>query len=280
MNEWNTPQSKHGTSLDDQLAEYYGQEIPEQPLSPAAWHKLRARLPRQRPFWYWPIHMRRRVVRFIHVPRNSYGGAAPIYIQDAFNRIAREAHLPYTAAMLHCTFKKQVRLPSVCVSYRGRHQIHLLLPASPSRSLEPAELNVLLASGLASHVCLFERKPPFGLVRRTIVWVCLLALIALILVGWHKSAPIMFPIAFVLLAILFCTLVLSHRQGRELAFRVDALAVQWLGRSQMCQGLHALVRRSQHPQRKGLGQVSFTERIQRVCGMQIPVENERLTLVH
>ena len=280
MNEWNTPQSKHGPSLDDQLAAYYGQQIPEQSLPPAAWHKLRARLPRQRPFRYWPLHIRRRVIRFTHVPRRSYSGAAPAYIQDAFNRIAREARLPYTSAMLHCTFKKQIRIPSVRVSYWGKQKIYLLLPASPMGSLEPAELDVLLASGLASHRCLFERRPPFGLVRMLTMWVCLLALIALILVGWHKFAPVMFPIAVILLAILLCTVVLSHRQGRALAFRVDALSVQWLGRSQMCQGLHALVRRSHHPQRKGLGQVSFAERIQRVCGMQIPVENERLTLVH
>jgi hypothetical protein len=280
MNEWNTREREHGTSLDDRLAAYYGPDIPEQPLPPAAWHKLRARLPRQRPFRYWPLHIRRRVIRFTHVAHISRGGTAPAYIQDAFNRIAREARLPYTAAMLHCTFKKQVRVPSVRVSYRGRQKIHLLLPASPTSSLAAAELNVLLASGLASHLCLFERKPPFGLVRMLATWVCLLALIALALVGWHKSAPIMFPIAIVLLAIVFCTVVVSHRQGRALAFRVDALAVQWLGRSQMCEGLHALVRRSQHPLRRGLGQVSFTERIERVCGTQIPVENERLTLVH
>jgi hypothetical protein len=280
MNEWNTPERKHETSLDDQLAAYYWQEIPEQPLPPAAWHKLRAKLPRQRPFRYRPLHIRRRCIRFIHVPPISYGGAAPVYIQDAFNRIAHEAQLPYTSAMLHCTFKKQVRIPSVRVSYWGKQKIHLLLPASPTSSLEPSELNVLLASGLACYLCLFERKPPFGLVRMLTVWVCLLALIALILVGWHKFTPAVFPIAVILLAILLCTLVLSHRQGRALAFRVDALSVQWLGRSQMCQGLHTLVRRSHHPQRKGLGQVSFAERIQRVCGMQIPVENERLTLVH
>lgn len=279
MNEWNTPQSKHATSLDDQLAAYYGQEIPEKSLPPAAWHKLRAKLPRQRPFRYWPLHIRRRRIRFIHVPRISHGSSAPVYIRDAFNRIAHEARLPYTSALLHCTFKKQVRIPSVRVSYWGKQKIHLLLPASPTSSLEPAELNVLLASGLACHVCLFERKPPFGLVRMLTMRVCLLALIALMLVGWHKFTPIILPIAVVILAILLCTAVVSHRRGRALAFRVDALSVQWLGRSQMCQGLHDLVRRSRRPQCKGLGQVSFAERIQRVCGMQIPVENERLTLV-
>ena len=281
MKERNTPERKHGeqATLEDRLSAYYGQEIPERPLPAASWYRLQARLPRQRPHRHWPLHIRRRRIRFIHVPRNSYGSTAPVYVQDAFNRIAHEARLPYTPAMLHCTFKKQVCIPSVRVSYWGKRKIHLLLPASPLRSLEPAELNVLLASGLACHL-LFGRKPPFGFVRMLTMWVCLLALIALLLVSWQRPAFIMFPIAVILLAMLLCTVLISHRQGRSLAFRADALSVQWLGRSQVCEGLHALVRRSSRPQRRGLGQVSFAERIQRVCGMQVPVENERLTLVY
>ncbi len=281
MKEWNSPEKndREQGSLEDRLAAYYGQEFPEQPLPPAAWYELRAKLPRQRLFKYRPLHTRRRRIRFIHLPRISNGGAVPGYIQDAFVRIALEARLPFTPAMVHCTFKKQVRIPSVRVSYWGKRKIHLVLPASPVRSLEPAELNVLLASGMACHLCLFERKPPFGFVRMLTMWVCLLALFALILAGWRHFMLTLLPIAVILLAVLLCTLLISHRQGRSLAFRVDGLMVQWLGRSQACQGLHALVRRSRHPQRKGLGQVSFAERIEHVCGMQVPVENERLTLV-
>jgi hypothetical protein len=216
----------------------------------------------------------------IHLLRVSYGGTIPTYIQDAFERIAHEARLPYTPDMLHCTFKKQVRIPSVRVSYWGKQKIHLLLPASPARSLESAELNVLLASGLAWHVLLFERKPPFGLVRMLIMWACLLALLTLTPIDWQHFGFILFPIAMILFAILLSTVVLSHRQGRSLAFRVDALMVQWLGRSQVCQGLHTLVRRSRRPQRKGFGQISFAERIERVCGTRVAAQSERLTLVH
>ena len=215
----------------------------------------------------------------MHFPRFSYDGAIPDYIQNAFERIAHEARLPYTPEMLHCTIKKQGRIPSVRVSYWGKRRIHLLLPATPMRSLEPAELNVLLASGLATHLLLFERKPPLRFVRMLIIWACLLALIALALVGRDHFAFILFPIAILFLLILICTLVLSHLQGRSLAFRVDALMVQWLGRGQVCQGLHSLVRRSCHPYRKGFGQISFAERIERVCGTRIAPQSERLTLV-
>jgi hypothetical protein len=58
--------------------------------------------------------------------------------------------------------------------------------------------------------------------------------------------------------------------------------VQWLGRGRACQGLHALASRSQHSRvrsQKRWGEVSLVERINRVCGIQIPVEHERLTLV-
>ncbi len=269
-------------NLEDRLAAYYGSKLPEQPLPPASWVQLRSSLRRQRSLRHQPSRIsgrRRRRIRFMHFPRFSYGGAIPVYVRDAFEHIAHEARLPYTSEMLHCTFKKQVHMPSVHVSYWGKRRIHLLLPASSSRSLEPEGLNVLLAAGLAKYLLLFERRPPFGLVRMLIIWTCLLALIVLVLFGRQDSVFIVFPIAIILLAMLFCTLVLTHLQGRSLAFRVDALIVQWLGREQVCQGLHALVRYSRHPRRKGFGQVSFIERIERVCGTQVETQRERLTLV-
>lgn len=284
MKEWNTFESgrEEQGNLEDRLSAFYGLELPEQPLPPRSWVQLRSRLPRQRSFRRRSFRISgrpRRRIRFMHFPRFSYGGAMPVYVQDAFERIAHEAGLPFTPEMLNCTYKKQVRIPSVRVSYQGKRRIHLLLPATPSRSLEQEELNVLLAAGLAKHLLLFERRPPFGLVRMLIIWACLLALIALVMVGRQHSVFIVFPIAVILLAVLFWTLVLSHLQGRSLAFRVDALMVYWLGRDQVCQGLHALVRRSRRPQRKGFGQVSFDERIERVCGTGVAAQSERLTLV-
>lgn len=284
MKEWNTSDKKHGEpgSLEDRLSAYYGSELPVQPLSSASWVRLQSRLSPQQSFrgrFLRSFRVSRRRIRFMHHPRFSYDGTIPVSIQDAFEYIAQEARLPCTSEILHCTFKGQVRLPFVRVSYWGKRKIHVCLPALPFHPLEPIELNVLLASGLATHALLFERKVPFGLVRMCIMWVCLLALIALCAVGWHHFDVTVFPIATILIAILLCTVALSHRQGRSLAFRVDALMVQWLGRDQVCQGLHALVRRSQHPRRKGFGQISFAERIERVCGTRIAAQSEHLTLV-
>ncbi len=284
MKQWNsfeTGREAQG-NLEDRLTAYYGQELPPQELPPTSWMQLRSRLPRQRALQrqsFRPVHRPRRHMRFIHFPHFSYGGAIPIYVQDAFEYTARQARLPFIPDMLHCTYKKQVRIPTVHVSYWGKRKIHLLLPATMMRSLEPEELNVLLATGLAKHLLLFERRPPFGLVRMFILWACLLALIALVLIGRQDSVFIVFPIAVILLVVLFGTLVSTHFQGRSLAFRVDALMVQWLGRDQVCQGLHALVRRSRRPHRKGFGQVSFDERIERVCGTRVAEQSERLTLV-
>jgi hypothetical protein len=284
MKEWNTSESgqEDRGNLEDRLAAYYGPELPEQPLSTTSWVQLRSRLPRQRSFRHRSFRLSgrpRRRIRFMHFPRLSYGGAMPVYVQDAFERIVHEAGLTSTPEMLHCTYKKQVQIPSVRVSYWGKRKIHLILPATMTRSLEPEELNVLLAAGLAKHLLLIERRLPFGLVRMLTIWTCLLALIVLDLDGRQQSMVITFPIATILIVVIFWVLVLTHLQGRALAFRVDALMVQWLGRDRVCQGLHALVRRSRRPQRKGFGRVSFDERIERVCGTRVAAQSERLTLV-
>src|SRR5579863_14682 len=273
MNEWNTSETRveeHG-NLEDRLSAYYGPNLPEQPLPPTSWVQMRSRLTHQQSVRHRSFHMpgRRRRGRFMQLPRVSHGGAMPAYIQHAFEHIAHEARLPYTADMLRCTFKKQIGIPSVSVSYWGKQRIHLHLPASLSRSLEPAELNVLIASGIASHLLLFEHKPPYGLVRMLIMWTCLIALLALLWIDWRHFDVVFLPIATILFAILLCTGVIAHLKGRLLAFRVDALTVEWLGRSEVCQGLHGLVRHSRHPRRKGFGQVSFAERIERVCGTRV-----------
>jgi hypothetical protein len=284
MKEWNTSESEweEQGNLEDGLAAYYGPELPEQPLPPTSWMQLRSRLPRQRSLRrqsFRPSRWPRRRMRFIHLPRFSYGGAMPAYVRDAFEYIAHQAQLPFTSDMLRCSYKTQVRLPVVHVSYWSKRRIRLLLPTPSPRSLEPEELNVLLAAGLAKHLLLFERRPPFGFVRMLVIWACLLALITLALVGRQDSVDVVFPIAMILLVVLLCTLTLSHFQGRSLAFRADALMVQWLGRDEVCQGLHALVRRSRRPRRKGFGQVSFVERIERVCGTRVEAQSEHLTLV-
>ena len=64
-----------------------------------------------------------------------------------------------------------------------------------------------------------------------------------------------------------------------MAVRADNLMVQWLGRGRACRGLHALAGRYRAPSRRRLGDLSLTERIGRVCGTQVSLEHERLTLV-
>jgi len=55
--------------------------------------------------------------------------------------------------------------------------------------------------------------------------------------------------------------------------------VQGLGRSRACQGLHALGGHTGSRRRGRWGEPSLLERIDRVCGTQVAVETERLTLV-
>jgi hypothetical protein len=75
------------------------------------------------------------------------------------------------------------------------------------------------------------------------------------------------------------TLWLLHRQGRNMAFRADVLIVLWLGRGRACQGLHALAAHKRGSMHKLWSEPTLAERIERVCGVQIAVEQERLTLV-
>lgn len=273
MNEWNIPEPRHEGTLEDlnsQLTSYYGPRLPEQPLPPEAWYILSARLSRQQ--------TPRRAFKYLRPPRirfRRYSRYTPVpaYIQEAFERIAYEAHQSFMPFMLRCTYNDRTRIPYTRVSGGKTRAIHLVLPASPLVALESAELNLLLASGLACHLLLCEQKRAFVFARLLVVCACLIALLWLLLFGERHLALMIFPIA-----ILGIMLVVAHRKGRKFAFRVDALTVQWLGRSQVCEGLHALLKRSRHPRRKGIGQVSMMERIQRVCGTPVPVESERLTL--
>jgi hypothetical protein len=133
---------------------------------------------------------------------------------------------------------------------------------------------VLLASGLARRF--YIRKPANVLLQLLSVSVVVLACIMLILFGIHKFSPFTFPIAIILGAVV---LGLKHIQRRRRTFQADILMVKWLGRSRTCQGLHALANRGRSRRTGGWGEPSLAERIDRVCGKQVPVEFDRLTLV-
>ena len=81
------------------------------------------------------------------------------------------------------------------------------------------------------------------------------------------------------IAIMLYTLGLLHVQGRRSVFRADAQVVKWLGRERTCRGLHALADRSRSPRRGKWGEPSLAERIKRVCGTQVTIEEDRLMLV-
>lgn len=85
---------------------------------------------------------------------------------------------------------------------------------------------------------------------------------------------IVFPIV-----VIPCIPLLLHMQGRKLAFRADSLIVLWIGRERACQGLHALAARTSRSSQRAWGEPSLVERIHRVCGTRVAVEEERLTLV-
>ncbi len=155
----------------------------------------------------------------------------------------------------------------------GRN-IRLILPLNGAWPLEPSELDVLLATGMARR--LYMRKPAFLLLQLLQVSVVLFAGVALILFGTHRAS--MLPL---LIAIALCIVIsgLRHVQGRRLAFQADDRVVQWLGRSRACQGLHALAGHTGSRRRGRWGEPSLLERIDRVCGTQVTAETERLTLV-
>ncbi len=112
------------------------------------------------------------------------------------------------------------------------------------------------------------------MVRILIAIALLLASIATIIFMIQGRLATVVPIAIVL-----CTLWLLHVQGRRTVFRADSLVVQWLGRERTCQGLHALADRSRSPRRSRWGEPSLAERIERVCGTQVTLEEDRLMLV-
>ena len=167
-----------------------------------------------------------------------------------------------------------MRVPTVRVSPLGRRNIKLILPSNEVRALEPSELDVLLATGLARRFHI--RKPAHILLQLLLMSVELFACIALILSVVHKASIYIF-----LIAIMLCIAMLGllQIQGRRRAFKADVLVVQWLGRSRACQGLHALANRNRSRRRSRWGEPSLAERIDRVCGTQVTSEANRLTLV-
>jgi hypothetical protein len=159
-------------------------------------------------------------------------------------------------------------------SWLGRRKIRLLLSLQTFTSMGQAELDVLLATGLARSVG--ARKPAYRLGQFLLIGLLLIACVALILFWLHHMPFVGFLVALVISA---GTTWIWHMQARSLAFYADRLMVFWLGRSRACRGLHALADRSRTPERKHWGEPSIEERIERVCGSGVETRRNELTLV-
>ncbi len=253
--------------LESRLAAYYGPDLHEQPLPESEWLRVRTKLGSKRSIQSKRL---RRMIRHRYRASNR----VPAYIQDAFFRIVHEAHMQGNTPALRCSFKPAVRLPEVHTSYLGRRKIRLVLPPPAIEPIERTLLDVLLATGLAR--CSRARRLGNWLLWALLAGSVMFALVTFILWAAYKNSPLTLLIAVTLIIVV---VGLVSIQRRRMVFRADKLMVRWLGRSRVCQGLHVLAAQNGKQRRVFLREPSLSERIGRICGTQVEIENERLTLV-
>ena len=268
MNEhdFDTNEQAGSTDLEQRLRTYYGPQLREQPLSQASWQHVRLQLGAQ------DGPRRRRRFQRLFASRRSRA-YVPASLQEAFARIVSEANIP-SQVTLRCSLQPRRQEPAVRSSWLGKRSIHLLLSIHTLTTMEHAELDVLLATGLARSVG--ARKPAYRLGQFLLATLLLLAAVALILFWFHHMPLVGFPVA-----LLLCGggAWIWHLPARSLAFSADRLVVFWLGSSRACRGLHALADRSRTPERKRWSEPSLEERIARVCGSRVESKSNQLTLV-
>ena len=275
-NEEKSPQKER--NLDERLADFYGPALHDQPLSTLAWTRLQSRLSTRN-------SLKSRLKHWLRRRRYRYAeqGNVPAFIEHAFSAIVYDARLPqsaYTSALLHCSFKARLQVPTVRIASWGRRNIKLMLPLQQERAVDPPELDVLLATGLARFYRMRQS-------RYTLKWLLLLsieplALLGLLLFWLYNHSVNMLPIAITIGILIGVGIGWgSYVLKRSIALHADRLLVQWIGRSRACAGLHLLAGRSNNAatKRTGWGEPTLRERIARVCGTSVTVEDERLTLV-
>lgn len=253
--------------VEQRLRGYYGPQLREQPLAQASWQHLRSQLGSQ--------EGTRRMRRFhLRLPRRRSRAYIPVSVQHAFVRVIHEARIPAAQSILRCSQEPRIHEPIVRGSWLGKRKVRLLLPSNAIATMEQAELDVLLATGLARSTG--TRKPKYTLGRLLLICMLLIACVAFILL-WIHHIPL---IGFLVALLLFASAIWSwHIQARSLAFYADRLIVFWLGRSRVCSGLHALADRSRSPERGCWSEPSLAERIKRVCGTRVETRSNQLTLV-
>ena len=271
MREWESAEREH-EDIDRRLSNYYGPELPEQSLPQTSWMRIESALESRRTARYPRLPLRR-----LHSARNTRNwrvrgstGDVPTPVKQAFTRILLEAQTPLSVVQL--LYVPRAKAPGISIAPL-RRAIKLFLPSGAVPDL--VTLDVLLATAVARYY--YQRKLSALLTRFAFV-VILAGLIGAFLLFPHTVFSLVFLIAAIV-GMCIAYLGLLHVRGRSLAFRADALMVQWLGRTRACQGLHTLANQ-RHAQRRGRWrEPSLAERIDRVCGSQITSEDERLTLV-
>ena len=260
-------------TLEERLGTFYGSTLPEQPLPVSSWSRLASQLPPRHHGRRW----RRPKWRFTRRPTTQ---ALPFEMQERLAHIAFQANMLNVAQNTQYTFKQRVDVPFVSVSLLKNRAIRLILPTQGGLSLSQAELDVLLASGVARYQNM--RHVTYVVPRLLLSALLLLPLLtgAFMLVFW-RNVPIVIALSLILSTCLLniAFLWLLGSQARRVARRADTLVVQWIGREQTCRGLHALATRSHTPSRKRWGELSLDERIHAICYTPVAVEDERFTLV-
>lgn len=256
--------------LEERLASYYGPALPPRSLSESAWVQLRDQLSSNAP-------RRRRQRRKLYIPNYAYIGrrqAVPIELQDTYAMLLERINYRHAPPNLRCRLNSRQVQPRVQSSPLGRGRVRLILPEQNWRALQTAELEVLLAAGLAR--CAGTSRPLFLLPRVLFAFSCLLLVTASPFTTVDRRA------LWIFLAAVVCCAVsgsLLSWQQRSLAFRSDRQAVQWLGRERVCQGLHLLAEHGRSRSRPAWGEPSLAERIARVCNSPVTEKDKRLTLV-
>ncbi len=266
--------SKHEQDmLEERFSAFYGPALPEQPLPTSSWSQLSARLTPRRDSKRWL----RPKWRFM---RRRGSPALPLNLEETLAHIAFQADMRGMRLSIRSTFKPRIDIPFVSVSLFKRHEIRLLLPVQGGLSLSQAELDVLLASGIAHYK--YAHQPTEAIKQillSTSLFLPILA-VALILVSWRNIPTyVVFSLIGSLCLLSMAFFLLLSYYARRTARKVDKLVVQWLGREQTCRGLHALAARSHAPMRKRWGELSLDERIHAICHTPVAIEDERFTLV-
>ena len=271
------PAEKAQRDLDSRLEAYYGAELREQPLPESAWLHLRSSLhsPRaSRRLRLQPARWQiRRLMRRARMRRSSQ--RTPAHVQQAFTRVLHESRMPPQSCRLQCTVTSNINAPRVRIALLRRRKIRLVLPSNLTWSIDAAALDVLLATALARYY--YQRKP-VAILTRFLLVVALLGCVGAFLYFPRTATNLVILIA-ITTGLCVAFVGVSHLRGYSQAFRADTLMVRWLGRTRVCQGLHSLADRERSQRRWRWREPSLAERIERVCGSRVAIEDERLTLV-